>query len=407
MPDAHDTYHEDLFQTVEVNMKIGQFGESFIPVFDGVGRVMKAYADTLASRGNEVYVVAPMYDTGFRGGLPYEIVDFSSVQLSKKMPWRIGLDMLDPHFIERMKQIDLDICHVHGPAFAGNIGVHLAHKRNIPVVGSFHTKFYDDILEVTKMKPVAKIGAKMVAEFYEKCDEVWAVSEGTGETLRDYGYKGQIVVMPNGTNRRVLNVSRLPETKERFNIREDVPMILFVGQINWKKNLRRVIESCGMLKKRGTEFQLVLAGRGPDEDDVRKLAIENGLENDLIMTGHLQDSEILDCLYSMADLFLFPSLYDNAPMVLREAAAQHTVGLVIEGSCTAEVITGMKNGIVAKDTTEDVCNKTEAFLHLSIETRKEMEENAYQTIPVPWDGKLMDTIEGRYRDLIDKYKRKA
>lgn len=27
-------------------MNIGQFGEAFIPIYDGVGRVMKAYADT-------------------------------------------------------------------------------------------------------------------------------------------------------------------------------------------------------------------------------------------------------------------------------------------------------------------------------------------------------------------------
>ena len=45
-------------------MVIGQFGESFIPVFDGVGRVMKAYADTMSARGNEVYVITPMDDTG-------------------------------------------------------------------------------------------------------------------------------------------------------------------------------------------------------------------------------------------------------------------------------------------------------------------------------------------------------
>ena len=130
-------------------MIIGQFGESFIPVFDGVGRVMKAYADTMSARGNEVYVIAPMYDTGYRGIYPYEIVDFLSVKVSSKLPWRIGLKHLDPHFVYRMRQIDLDICHVHGPAFAGNIGLHYAKQKGIPVIGSFHTKFYDDILEVT------------------------------------------------------------------------------------------------------------------------------------------------------------------------------------------------------------------------------------------------------------------
>lgn len=345
-------------------MKIGQFGESFIPVFDGVGRVMKAYAETMSARGDEVYVIAPMYDAGYRGQYTYEIVDFLSFRMSHKLPYRIGLKVFDRHFVTRMKQIDLDICHVHGPAFAGNIGIHYAKHKGIPVVGSFHTKFYDDILEVTKMKSVAKMGAKIVADFYSNCDEVWAVSEGTGETLMEYGYKGDIVVMPNGTNKRVLNVSKIPEVKAKYGLNDDRPVILFVGQINWKKNLRRVIESCGLLRKEGVDFQLVMAGQGPDEKGVRDLVEKCGIAGNTVMTGHLQDFETLDCLYSLADLFLFPSIYDNAPMVLREAAAQRTPGLVVEGSCAAEVIEDGVNGILGKDTNEDICLKIKQFLSL-------------------------------------------
>lgn len=387
-------------------MKIGQFGESFIPVFDGVGRVMKAYAETMSARGNEVYVIAPMYDAGYRGQYPYEIVDFISFKMSHKLPYRIGLKTFDRHFVTRMKQVNLDICHVHGPAFAGNIGIHYAKRKGIPVVGSFHTKFYDDILEVTKMKSVAKVGAKMVADFYSHCDEVWAVSEGTGETLREYGYKGKVVVMPNGTNKRVLNVEKVPEVRAKYGINDDKPMILFVGQINWKKNLKRVVESCGLLKQQGIDFQLVMAGQGPDEKGVRDLAQKCNITQNLIMTGHLQDFETLDCLYSMADLFLFPSIYDNAPMVLREAAAQRTPGLVVEGSCAAEVIQDGINGVLGKDTNESICEKIKQFLALPESEKSKMGGVAYDTIPIPWNGPLMDTILGRYQNLIDIYKSK-
>lgn len=388
-------------------MVIGQFGESFIPVFDGVGRVMKAYADTMSARGNEVYVITPMYDTGYRGIYPYEIVDFLSVKLSSKLPWRIGLKHLDPHFVSRMKHINLDICHVHGPAFAGNIGIHYAKSKNIPVIGSFHTKFYDDILEVTKMKSVAEVGAKLVADFYAQCDEVWAVSEGTKETLKEYGYKGDIVVMPNGTNKRVLHADLVPWVRNKYGIYGNKPVILFVGQINWKKNLKRVIEACGLLKQNGTDFQLVLAGQGPDEQGVKDLAEQCGITSNLIMTGHLQDFDVLDCLYYISDLFLFPSIYDTFGLVLREAAAQYTPGLVAEGSCAAEAIQDGVNGLIAKDNDEDVCKKMEAFFKLPEEQRKKMGENAYDTIPIPWDGQLMDTILGRYQDLIDKKKRES
>ena len=382
-------------------MKIGQFGESFIPVFDGVGRVMKAYAETMAKRGEEVYVITPMYNTGYRGGLPYEIVDFNSVELSKKIPWRIGLDSFDPHFIARMKQIDLDIIHVHGPVFAGNAGLNLAKKRHLPIVGSFHTKFYDDILQFTGVKTIAKVGSQAVADFFSKCDEVWAVSEGTGETLREYGYKGEIIVMPNGSNRRVLNVARVPEVRQKYGIRSDVPVLLFVGQISWKKNIGRVLEACSILKKQGTAFQLVMAGRGPDEQAIRERVSELDIADVSVFTGHLTDTESLDAIYSIADLFVFPSIYDNAPMVVREAAAQRTPALAAEGSCTAEVITDGDNGIISKDESPAVAQAITDFLALPQEKRKAMGERAYETIPIPWDGPLMDTILGRYQALIE------
>lgn len=382
-------------------MKIGQFGESFIPVFDGVGRVMKAYAETMAKRGEEVYVITPMYDTGYRGGLPYEIVDFNSMELSKKIPWRIGLDSLDPHFLARMRQIDLDIVHVHGPVFAGNVGLNIAKKRHLPIVGSFHTKFYDDILQFTGVKTIAKVGSQAVADFFSKCDEVWAVSEGTGETLREYGYKGQIIVMPNGSNRRVLNIAKVPEVRQQYGIRTDVPVLLFVGQISWKKNLARVIEACSILKKQGTAFQLVMAGRGPDEEAIRQRIAELDIVEESVFTGHLTDTETLDALYSIADLFVFPSIYDNAPMVVREAAAQRTPTLASAGSCTAEVITDGENGIISKDESPAVAQAITDYLALPSEKRKAMGDKAYETIPIPWDGPLMDTILGRYQALIE------
>ena len=381
-------------------MKIGQFGESFIPVIDGVGRVMRAYSETMVSRGHEVYVIAPMYDTGFRGPFPFEIVDYTSMKFSRRMPWRIGFERFDPHFTQRMRMLNLDIIHSHGPVFSGNCGLHYAKKWHIPIVGSFHTKFYDDILQTTGIKLVAKIGARAVANFYSKCDEVWAVSDGTGETLREYGYKGKIVVMPNGTNKRVLDVSRVPEVVKKYKIRRDIPVLLFVGQLSWKKNLKTTIEACGILKKNGVPFQLVMAGQGPDEGGIRDLIKKNGIEDQSVLTGHLTDTGALDALYSIGDLFVFPSTYDNAPMVVREAAAQYTPSLTVAGSCSSEIIDNMKNGIITQNTSEDVAKGIQTYLSLPEEKKKAIEKNAYDTIPIPWDGPLMDRILERYENLI-------
>ena len=55
-------------------LRIGQFTDTFLPVVDGVGRVALAYSETLCKMGHQVTVVSPMYDTGYRGGYPFELM---------------------------------------------------------------------------------------------------------------------------------------------------------------------------------------------------------------------------------------------------------------------------------------------------------------------------------------------
>ena len=53
---------------------------------------------------------------------------------------------------------------------------------------------------------------------------------------------------------------------------------------------------------------------------------------------------------SAADLFLFPSMYDNAPLVVREAAMMGTPSVILKGSTASEVIVDGVNGFLADQT---------------------------------------------------------
>lgn len=383
-------------------MNIALCSDSFIPIIDGVGTVVKAYAETLAKKENDVYVLTPTDNTGYRGRLPFEIVDYTSFQMSKRLPWKVGMESIDSHFAERCRMLDLDIIHAHTPGTSCLVAMKLSKKKGIPLVGSFHSKYYDDILKITHNKAVAKVGSRIIADFYNQCDEVWAVSENAAEELRSYGCKSEIIIMPNGTDIRVLNANKTEEVVARFGLKRNIPVLLFVGQINWKKNILRILESCSIIKKDGYDFQLVLAGRGPDEKAIKKQAVKLGLEDNLIMTGHLEDTEVLDCLYAVSDLFLFPSVYDNAPMVLREAAVMHTPSVVVENTGAAEVITDMENGLVCKDDSCDLANRIEQYLGFPEEEKTRIRDSAFRTIPIPWDGSLADGILNRYGILIEK-----
>jgi len=379
-------------------MRIAQFSDSFLPIVDGVGRVVYNYADKLAEKGNECYVMAPMTDTGFRGGYKFEMVDYRSVKLTGHQ-YKVGVPFMDTHFQARMNSINLDIIHAHSPFTAGQAAYSYAKKRNIPLVGTFHSKYKDDFRAATGVNMFAEVGTKYVIDFYDKCDEVWTVSESSAETLRGYGYHKKIIIMPNGSDVQIIDPADKVLAAEKFGLGAE-PVFLFVGQQDWKKNIERILLSASELNKKGYPFKLVLTGMGPHSKEIKKRASILGLDNNMVYTGHVSDSNMLAGLYQCADLFVFPSLYDTAGLVVREAATFGTASVVIRESCAAEPITDGENGFLCEDNTLSLAKIMEEAI-TDTEKMRTVGENARQTLPISWNLIIDEAIQ-HYEKLTGK-----
>ena len=377
-------------------MHIIQFTDTFLPVMDGVGNVVVQYAMNMGEKGHDVYVVAPQTHIDGRGRLPFELVDYLSVPMVKLRSYRVGEPRLDAHCRDRLRHIGADIVHVHSPFVAGRAGLAYARRRGCPIVGTFHSKYYDDFLQLSHSRVLAGMGARSVAKFYEKLDAVWAVSAASAETLREYGYSGEIRVMVNGTDLRAPDPAAIEAVRAEYKP-DDAPLLLYVGQINWKKNLRRVLEACAALKR---PFRLVMAGQGPHERDVARLAEALGIGDRVFLTGHITDTARLDALYKVASLFLFPSIYDNSPLVVREAAAMGTPAVVVAGSSAAEGIRDGFNGFLCADDSAALARAAAAALD-DPRRLQTIGENARNTIPIPWTT-LVDQVLDAYGEIIGK-----
>lgn len=381
-------------------MRIGLMTDTFLPVVDGVGRVVVAYANTLSNLGHEVTVSAPLYDTGYRGGYPFELVDYKGFKVPTSPQYKTGIAVLDSHYKKRMAMVRLDLVHSHSPFASGREALRLARQRCIPLVSTFHSKYYDDFLKATHSKTIAKAMLSSIVNYYDKCDEVWTVSKLSAEVLKEYGYKGESHVMTNGTQQRQTTPEVIEEAVERYGL-GDLPVLLFVGQINWKKNILRILEAAALLQQTNPNFKLVLAGQGPDSEAIVKKADSLGLTRQLVMTGMISETRMLDALYARANLFVIPSLYDTFSLVIREAAAMKTPSVAIRGSCAAECIEHGVNGFLCQDNKESLYAVILETLEDPARTRA-IGEQAYKTIPVPWEDVLTQAV-ARYEYLIEHH----
>lgn len=127
--------------------------------------------------------------------------------------------------------------------------------------------------------------------------------------------------------------------------------ILFVGTIEPRKNLSRLIAAYGDLRRQtALPHQLVLCGaKGWLSDDIYRQVREEGLDEDVIFPGFVADED-LPALYTLADLFAFPSLYEGFGLPPLEAMACGTAVVAGNNSSLPEVLGSAALMVDAEDT---------------------------------------------------------
>lgn len=139
-----------------------------------------------------------------------------------------------------------------------------------------------------------------------------------GEIVRELGFdENRIeVIYPAATEEEAI---QLPESylAEHWGIRK--PYILYLGTIEPRKNLNRLIQAFETACRELPEPpMLVLAGgTGWKAEDTRRLAAET-LPGQIVLTGYISGSE-KQLLYQHASLFVFPSLYEGFGIPVLEA----------------------------------------------------------------------------------------
>ena len=375
-------------------MIIGEFVDTYPPEVDGVGRVTQAYCSTLRQMGHTAYYVAPSSPTA-ENHYDFPLVLSGSLAFPGEL-FRVGTPAFDRKYRAQLDAIPFDIVHAHSPFLAWSEAHRVSKKRDIPLVSTFHSKYRDDVRAKTHSRAIAALAVKGIVQQYEKCDAVWTLNNATADVLREYGYRGKLLIMPNGTNLEPLDPRVRQAMAEKLRLPQRDLKLLFVGQHNYKKNLHGVLGACKILQEKGQPFQLIMVGDGPDYDAIVQESKDLGLGDRCHFMGFMQDRAALMALYDMADLFVFPSLYDNAPMVLREAASMGTPAVLVKGSCSAEGVEDGVNGFISRD---ESAGAIAAAILRSLPDIPRVGHQAQRTIPISWES-ILEQVLGEYEKLI-------
>lgn len=379
---------------------IGLFNDCFPPIMDGVSLTVQNYAYWLQKKTGSVCVVTPKSPriTNKEG---YPIFRYSSIPIPMRKPYRLGFPRIDFPFHNRIHRLSFSLVHAHCPFSSGNLAMRIAKNKKIPIVATFHSKYKADFERVIKNKSLVNWLLKNVIDFYESADEVWIPQAAVEETLREYGYKGKVEIVDNGNDfSDIQDIDKKRSTmRHSLGIKENEFMFLFVGQHILEKNLIFLIQSLNLIKE--YPFRMFFIGSGYAQKELQSKVVNLGLSHKITFLGTITDREQLSHYYAATDLFLFPSLYDNAPLVVREAAALHTPSLLIQDATSAEIINDSINGFLAKNSPEEF-----AYKIINIIQKPQMMHQvglqASHTIARSWED-VVEEVADRYQNIIHRY----
>jgi len=386
------------------NLKtIGIFNDSFPPIMDGVSLATQNYAYWLHQKNQPVCVITPK-SPNYSDNEPYPIYRYTSIPIIGRKPYRIGLPDIDFNFKTEIEQISFGLVHAHCPFSSGRLALSIANKQKIPFVATFHSKYRDDFEHSVYNKYIAKQMTNEIIRFFEKADEVWIPQASVEETIREYGFKGKVEIVDNGNDFATKSpIGPIKEAARKvLGIPENEIVFLFVGQHIWEKNTRLIVESLALIKD--LPFKMFFVGIGYAASDLKELVDELGISDKVEFVGMISDRERIKQYYAAADLFLFPSIYDNAPLVIREAAAMHTPSILVKGSSSAENVTDNFNGFLVNNSVDSFAAKLRELTG-SPERIELAGLNASRSIARSWESVTEEVLD-RYKKLMERKWRK-
>jgi phosphatidyl-myo-inositol alpha-mannosyltransferase len=319
-------------------LKIGIICPYDITAGGGVQEQVLALNKAYNSLGAESYIITPR-PKGYIYDEPGIIFLGSSRPLKSMHTYThvsvsIDTDKID----EILREYQFDILHFHEP-WVPMMSRQVLLRSQAINFATFHAALPD----LAMAKTIERVFKPYMTTIIKYLDVLTAVSHTASSAARSLTERN-ILILPNG-----LDVKKFTPTKEL----ERKKQIFYVGRLERRKGLQYLLQAFAKLQHELPEYELLIAGTGPDEDKLKAYVSDNSIKN-VHFLGRITDEEKIEYLHT-SQLFCSPAMYgESFGIVLLEAMAAGCPVIAGANPGYSDVLTddGRLSLIDAKDTDE-------------------------------------------------------
>ena len=279
--------------------------------------------------------------------------------------------------VELSSKVEFDVIHANDWV-TGKAAIEIKKRTGKKLVVTIHSTEYDR----TAGKPWERI-EKEEKELIDNADTIVTVSRRLKEELISlYNANGKkISVIYNAINREKFKGMKRNSNKE---------VVLYVGRLSVQKGIDNLIKAFKIVSGKNDNALLYVIGEGPELSNLINLSINLDLSDKVIFLGRVPDGE-MEMLYSIANVFVMPSVSEPFGIVALEAIASNVPTIVSSQSGVSEVI---RNTLTVDFwDTEQMADLIIGLLDHS-EANKEITKNAYKELDdITWEKSAEKFIE--------------
>ncbi len=357
-------------------------------IADGVGG-MHGVTHTLQQirergvRGFDVEVI------GTDAGVDRRLSAVAEIDVPFYRGLKIGVPSV-PAIVDAVAEGRYDLVHLCAPGPSGLGAWLLARVLDLPVVGSYHTELAAYTGLRTGQAHLEALAAIALGRFYGSCDVVLSPSTASDERLAQLGIAADRVRRWD----RGVDLQRFdPELRTADLLPGDIN-VLYAGRLTKEKGVDLLAEAFLAAQRRDPRLHLVLAGGGPEQDQLRAR-----LGDHATFLGWLGGQDLARA-YASADLFAFASATDTFGQVILEAQASGLPVVAVAEGGPASLIEHGETGLL---TAPDAGAIAEALVSLAGDERRRERLAATALAAVrerTWEASL-DRLAAGYRLALD------
>ncbi len=351
-------------------MRVLHFAGNYFPVQGGA--TMRVH-NMLASPDNEHILVVP---APHPSQVPSDSPILEVEQCGHISVRRVGLNfgknipilrdyLSSSRFVRAVRDEKVDILHGHNPLMCAIASLKVKRMTELPMVYeahgvmrdcSYQPKIFGGLMPLNRLawKVPGRVAWLTEREIVRAAQHVIAQTPHAARRLRElYGLEGKPVeVIYNGVDAERFDPAKWSERRAEIRERHgwgDKIVCLYAGYLDVVNGIEFLTQALPeVCAKTRSRLKIVLLGRGPSQDAVRRLADS---QSDLVEYPGTIEHDLMPAYYSACDVFMIPrpSLPPGEtllPMKLFEAMAMKKLLLVSNVKAMADVISSGYNGLI-------------------------------------------------------------